>query len=242
MKKNFLKKVCVAAMAVVMTVGSTMSAMAADEMTYNAGFSYSNSAWSTSVWGDTTTTKTTFTGEGTYTFTWTPGTTVDDCIMILVDIGEDGGDAATVLENYELTELTVKLDGEALDIDMSKVQTGNLEGKGRYRIEVYNEYGGTKNDSPIDINAVKDFETLEITFTLDDPATQPESSQPESSESESSSEAGGSGSGSGSNSGSGSGSGESGTPSTGDSSMVAAFVALAAVSALVVLKKRTVNE
>lgn len=235
MKKNFLKKVCVAAMAVVMTVGSAMSALAAD-MSYNAGFSYSNSAWSTSVWGDTDTTKTTFTGEGTYTFTWTPGVTVDDCIMILVDIGEEGGDAADVLAEYELTEVIVKLDGEALDVDLSKVQCGNLEGKGRYRIEVYNTYGGTKDASPIDINAVKDFETLEITFTLDDPATQPETETTTAASTETTTA-------------DGAGAGETttaatatGTPSTGDTAMVGLFVALAAVSAVVVLKKRTVTE
>ncbi len=234
------KKIFATLLAAVMTIASTVTAFAADEMSYDAGFSFSNSAWSVSVWGDTDTTKTTFTGEGTYTFTWTPGAAVSDCIMILVDIGAENGDAAEKLANYELEDVTLKLDGAEVDVDLSKVQTGNLENKGRYRVEVYNTYGGTKDNSPIDISAIKDFTTIELSVTFNDPSNDTPAGGNEGGNE--GNNAGGNTSGGSTTGGSTAGGSTAGGTDTADVAPVAALVVLAAVAAAVVLKKRTVNE
>ena len=52
------------------------------------------------------------------------------------------------------------------DVDMSKVIFGDIEGNGKIRIEIYNEYGDTKNDSPINQNSITFDDKLEVTFTI----------------------------------------------------------------------------
>lgn len=56
--------------------------------------------------------------------------------------------------------------GTELDVDNSKIRFGHLEKeKSDFRIEIFNEYGSTKNDPPIELSKV-DFQTISITFTL----------------------------------------------------------------------------
>jgi len=55
--------------------------------------------------------------------------------------------------------------GTSLDIDNAKVLVGDLEEKGNIRIEIYNEYGGTKEDPCID-NSKLTFDSMEVTFTI----------------------------------------------------------------------------
>lgn len=252
-KKNFLKKVCVAAMAVVMTVGSAMSAMAAE---YDAQLVYADGGyWPINIRNKgesdqfiTPSSQCKVNGAGTYSFTvsfdeveaegfntWgnaSSGMAESEIIVY---------SAGTEYKDYKVSDLKFVYDGEAVTVDMSKISTyvydKNGDGAEDFGIFIYNKWdesGWSPKNPPFDVSTVGFEDKLEVSFTL--VAPEPESSSEPSSESESSNEAGGAGSGS------GSGSGESGTPSTGDSSMVATFVALAAVSALVVLKKRTVNE
>jgi len=58
-------------------------------------------------------------------------------------------------------------DGTEIAVDNSKILYGDLEGKGNFRIEIYNEYGaGTKADPPIDKSLIVDATSIEVTFTL----------------------------------------------------------------------------
>ena len=59
-------------------------------------------------------------------------------------------------------------DGTTTDypVDSSKILFGDIEGNGKLRIEVYNEYGDTKNDAPLDNNAIAFDDTLAVTFTI----------------------------------------------------------------------------
>lgn len=63
---------------------------------------------------------------------------------------------------------TTNADGSTTDypVDSSKILFGDIEGNGKLRIEVYNEYGDTKNDAPLDNNAIAFDETIAVTFTI----------------------------------------------------------------------------
>ena len=57
--------------------------------------------------------------------------------------------------------------GTEISFDASKILTGDLEGNGNYRFEIYNEYGsGTASDSPINQDDIVFSEKMEVTFTL----------------------------------------------------------------------------
>lgn len=55
---------------------------------------------------------------------------------------------------------------EAVEIDADKLLWGDPEDKGNFRIEIYNDYGATKNDPPIDRFAVSEASEITVTFTL----------------------------------------------------------------------------
>lgn len=56
---------------------------------------------------------------------------------------------------------------KAIAVDNSKIVFGNLEtGKNNFRIELYNEYGETKSNSPIDITSLVFDYSMELKFTI----------------------------------------------------------------------------
>ena len=62
---------------------------------------------------------------------------------------------------------SITLDGEELEFDASKVCVGDTEENGNLRIEVYNMYGPTAEDSAIDPDMVCFDDKMEITFELE---------------------------------------------------------------------------
>ncbi len=81
-----------------------------------------------------------------------------------------GGAEALAKRNleYQLKSIEVLADGQAIALDATKVKFGDLEDKGNFRIEVFNEYGATKDDSPIGNPEAFTFaETLTVNFELD---------------------------------------------------------------------------
>lgn len=50
--------------------------------------------------------------------------------------------------------------------DSSKLNIGDLEGNGRIRIEIYNEFGQTKDNPGVDISQINFSESMAVTFTL----------------------------------------------------------------------------
>ena len=117
-------------------------------------------------WWPQTSITTGVTGPGTYTLSWDlpEGEIAEGVITFYIDIF----DAFKALSGLELTELIIMVDGEPISVDMSKVLVGDLEGYGHYRIEIFNEYGSTKLDPPIDTDLLIG-KNLTVTFTLAEP-------------------------------------------------------------------------
>ncbi|MBR1739236.1 MAG: hypothetical protein IJ737_02995 [Ruminococcus sp.] len=63
---------------------------------------------------------------------------------------------------------SIKCDGEEIPFDESKIIYGNIEDDNNcYRIEIYNEYGNTKDDPGIDRTQIMFAKSLEVTFTIE---------------------------------------------------------------------------
>ncbi len=65
-------------------------------------------------------------------------------------------------------KITQVKDGKAADIpvDMSKIYFGDIEGNGKFRIEIYSDYGDTQYDPPIDTDMIDFNESLSVQFTI----------------------------------------------------------------------------
>lgn len=70
--------------------------------------------------------------------------------------------------NVTDVKLTQVKDGETTEVavDSSKILFGDIEGNGKFRIELYNEYGDTKADAPLKVSDIFFNEKLEVTFTI----------------------------------------------------------------------------
>lgn len=106
------------------------------------------------------------------------------CVVMCVDIigllnGEKlkgTGDPKTDKETpgkYNADDLKVELksikaDGQEVAFDKAKIKYGNIEDNNNcYRIEIYNDYGDTAKDSPIDKDNLAFEDSLEITFSIE---------------------------------------------------------------------------
>lgn len=106
------------------------------------------------------------------------------CVVMCVDIigllnGEKlkgTGDPKTDKETpgkYNADDLKVELksikaDGQEVAFDNAKIKYGNIEDNNNcYRIEIYNDYGDTAKDSPIDKDNLAFEDSLEITFSIE---------------------------------------------------------------------------
>ncbi len=73
-------------------------------------------------------------------------------------------------KGIEVTDVSIKqvLDGAESEVavDNSKVLFGDIEGNGKLRIEIYNEYGETKADAPINMADIYFNDSLSVTFTI----------------------------------------------------------------------------
>lgn len=79
----------------------------------------------------------------------------------------------TTKEQYMVYHFTLSTDkggaskpGTIIPVDNSKIAYGDLENNGNLRIELYNEYGSTKADPPVDKSQFKFSDSMTITFTL----------------------------------------------------------------------------
>ena len=59
-------------------------------------------------------------------------------------------------------------DGETTEVavDSSKILFGDIEGNGKLRVELYNDFGDTKADAPLKVSDIFFNEKLEVTFTI----------------------------------------------------------------------------
>ena len=160
-----LKRVISIALVLMLVVSCCASLVSAENTSYTAKLGFANSDWSAQEWGDNA--NTTVTGPGEYSISWNGA--ASNALVFVVDIAGAGADFAA--NGIKLTALSVVADGVEIPVDVAKVVTGDLENNGNWRIEIYNEYGSTKENAPVDPAAVSFATNLTVNFTLSGPAT-----------------------------------------------------------------------
>ncbi len=174
MKKSMLSKILSVALACMVLIGGLgigTTEAKADDVSYTANLGITDAGY----WpvNDMELDSVEVKGEGTYTFKVNVKDVNKDAasstgfkVFVIDVVG-----AATAFADYKVTDITITADGTTdVPVDLSKIKTGDLEGKGNYRIELYNEWGETKDAPAIDI-ANTTWSELEVSFTIDDPAT-----------------------------------------------------------------------
>ena len=75
---------------------------------------------------------------------------------------------AAGLDITDVSIQTKSTDGSVVDIpvDQSKLLFGDIEGNNKIRLEIYNEYGDSKNDPCIDTSAINFDDSISVTFTI----------------------------------------------------------------------------
>ena len=149
------KILAAAAAAAVALSAAAVNVFAADEYTAKLGFA--DTAWAVQDWESSVA----VTGDGQYTLDSTAVAGAADFGVFVVDIEQmfaDAPEATAVLDKVEV-------DGSELSFDAAKIKYGDIEEKGNYRIEIYNQYGETKNDSPVN-QATAIGSSVKITFTV----------------------------------------------------------------------------
>ena len=75
---------------------------------------------------------------------------------------------ATGLSISDVVITATNSDGTSTDIavDESKLYYGDIEGNGKIRLEIYNAYGDTSKDAPIDAAGFSFDDSLSVTFTV----------------------------------------------------------------------------
>lgn len=149
------KILAAAAAAAVALSAAAVNVFAADKYTAKLGFA--DTAWAVQDWESSVA----VTGDGQYTLESTAVAGAADFGVFVVDIEQmfaDAPEATAVLDKVEV-------DGSELSFDAAKIKYGDIEEKGNYRIEIYNQYGETKNDSPVN-QATAIGSSVKITFTV----------------------------------------------------------------------------
>lgn len=150
-----IKKIVAAVAAAAIAVSAmAINAFAAD---YTAKIGFADTAWAAQDWESSVS----VTGDGTYTVTSELAAGAVDFGVFVVDIeGMFAGspDATAVLDK-------VTVDGSDISFDASKIIYGDIEEKGNFRIEIYNQYGDTLNNAPVNNNTAV-ASKLEVTFTV----------------------------------------------------------------------------
>ena len=191
------KKIAAAITASVMAVTSLASFASAERnYPYTATLGFADSTWEAMDWE----TSIEITGNGTYTITTDSDIWLENSYswddedevkanginVFVIDIKGLGSDLdptdeGNVEELCTFSDVKVTADGVDIPVDQSKLVWGDLESKGDVRLEIYNAYGETKNDPPINPDDIIDVEEISVTFTLtiaedesDEPITEPE--------------------------------------------------------------------
>jgi hypothetical protein len=178
MKKN-LKKIFAtafaASLAFVSVIGNKPVTVKADS-DYTAFLMYCDENWGNGNWDSTYASTTVSSEGGSYTVTLNAtdvgadgATAIVGAQVFCVDITGAAEGLAADGKAFNLTDISVELDGQAIDVDASKVATGDIEEQGNYRIEIYNPGGGgvTGTDSPIDASALTFTNTITVNFSLE---------------------------------------------------------------------------
>ena len=151
-----LKKIFAGIAAAAVAVSAmAINAFAADSYTAKLGFA--DTAWAAQDWDASVT----VTGDGQYTIESTAVAGAIDFGVFVIDIEgmyKDAPEASAVLDSIEI-------DGAALSFDAGKILYGDIEEKGNFRIDIYNQYSDTAKDPGVD-NATAIASSLKVTFTV----------------------------------------------------------------------------
>lgn len=151
-----IKKILAAVAAAAVAVSAmAVNVFAADEFTAKLGFA--DMSWSFQDWDSSTT----VTGDGTYTIETSALAGSPDFGVFVIDI--EGMYAANPNATAVLDK--IEIDGSELSFDAGKIMYGDIEEKGNYRIDIYNQYSDTK-DNPGVNQATAIGSTLKLTFTV----------------------------------------------------------------------------
>ena len=74
--------------------------------------------------------------------------------------------AGAVASVVAVSAMAVAASAATVNVDASKLLWGDPEDKGNFRIEIYNEYGTTKDNPPINIGDIAGASQISVTFTL----------------------------------------------------------------------------
>lgn len=125
---------------------------------FDCAVQFSNTGW----WPQYNITET-FEGNGTFTIKIdTSAQATTEAFVFNVDLLK----AVTSYPNIKAVLDSIKVDGTEATFDASKIQYGDLESNGNYRIEIYNDYGSTKKNPPLDPKSLASSKSIEITFTV----------------------------------------------------------------------------
>lgn len=151
-----IKKILAAVAAAAVAVSAmAVNVFAADEFTAKLGFA--DMSWSFQDWDSSTT----VTGDGTYTIETSALAGSPDFGVFVIDI--EGMYAANPNATAVLDK--IEIDGSELSFDAGKIMYGDIEEKGNFRIDIYNQYSDTK-DNPGVNQATPIDSTLKLTFTV----------------------------------------------------------------------------
>jgi hypothetical protein len=176
--KKAVKQLISAALASVLVVGGVtvlqpVDVKAAED--YTAFLMFADKDWAFGNFDSTLeSATTTISGDGTYTVTLNAADVDGDASVgangaqvFCVDI--EGAQAGLTEEGktFSVTDLSVTADGEEVAVDADKIVTGDIEENGNFRIEIYNDYGDTVSDAPIDAEGFTFKDNITVEFTLE---------------------------------------------------------------------------
>ena len=124
---------------------------------YSAVIGFSDTSWSHQDWE----TSVKVTGNGQFTVESTSVAGAQDFGVFVIDLNgmyADHPEATAVLDKIEI-------DGAEVAFDADKIIYGDIEEKGNYRIEIYNQYGDTKGNPGVDASTAIT-SSLKLTFTV----------------------------------------------------------------------------
>ncbi len=168
-----LKKIAAAAAASAMAI--TAMGVTASAAEYEAFLMFTDYDWLWGNWNAGAAGDVTVDGYGTYTVSL-DNTQAENAMsatngaqVFCVDIIGAGSEFTP--DNTIVTIDSIKTDGTEIKVDNSKINYGDIEENGNFRIEIRNAYGvtGDMNDphyEPIDSENFSAAEKIEVTFTL----------------------------------------------------------------------------
>lgn len=150
-----------------MSVTFSISGVGNDE--YQAFLAFADGDWYPSNWvyNEDGNGSCLIKGDGEYTLRFFSEAPIEGAEVFCVDIV--GLSAAVGAENVNAMIKSIRMDdfGTAVDFNPFKVISGNLEGNGNFRMELYNEYGSSKADPCVNISDISFGQYLKVDFDLE---------------------------------------------------------------------------